>query len=149
VGTGSDFLFFRARSYLAEFSAKTRNHTRLASATVNVFWFELNLALIRPVSGYLLFPFNVFRLSRFKRFTLVAVQSTIGNHFRHYSVASLFNNITFWMIVTSEISILQSYDSGSTFDLAAHRGWFGGKVLSNQLGEEANNIDVLCITEGT
>jgi hypothetical protein len=109
VSTGLDFLLFRARFYLAEFSAKTRKHIRLASVTVNVFWFELDLALVGPVFGYLLFPFNVFRLSRFKRFALVAVQSTIGNHFRHYSVASLFNDITFWMSVTSEISILQSY----------------------------------------
>jgi hypothetical protein len=82
VGTGFDFLFFRAWSYLAEFSAKTRNRIGLASVTINVFWFELNLALIRPMSGYLLLPFNVFRLSRFKRFTFIAVQSTISNHFR-------------------------------------------------------------------
>jgi hypothetical protein len=84
VGAGLDFLFSCARSYLAEFSAKTRNQIGLASVTINVFWSELNLALIRPVSGYLLLPFNVVRLSRLKRFTLVAVQSTISNHFRHH-----------------------------------------------------------------
>jgi len=90
VGTGFDFLFYRARSYLAEFSAKTRDRIRLASVAVDVFWFELDLALIRPVFGYLFLPFYVFRLSRFEGFTLVALQSTIGSHFRNHSYLSPF-----------------------------------------------------------
>jgi hypothetical protein len=94
VGTGFDLLFFRAWSYLAEFSAETRNRIGLASVAVNVFWFELNLALIRPVSGYLLFPFDVFCLSRFERFTFVAVQSAIGDHFRHDFTYLLLRLIT-------------------------------------------------------
>jgi hypothetical protein len=84
MGTGPDFLLFCARSYPAEFTAKTGNQVGLAPLAINVFWFELYLALIRPVFGYLLFPFNVSQLSRSKRFTLVAVQSTISNHFKHH-----------------------------------------------------------------
>jgi hypothetical protein len=34
------------------------------------------------------------------------------------------------MRVASEINILQSYYGDPTFDLAAHRDGFGGKVLS-------------------
>jgi len=83
VGAGLDFFFFSAGSYLADFSAPTRNRTGLAPATVYVFCFELNLKSFSPLFRYLLFPFNVFRFSRFERFTFVAVQSTISDHFRH------------------------------------------------------------------
>jgi hypothetical protein len=84
VSAGFNFLRYGAWPYRAEFSAKTRNHIRLTSVAVNVFWPELDIALIRPVSGYVLFPFKVFRLSCFECFALVAVQSTIGNHLRHH-----------------------------------------------------------------
>jgi hypothetical protein len=94
MGTGLDPLSFGARFYLAEFSAKARNHIRLTSVTVNVFWFEFNLALVGPVLGYPFFPLNVFRLSRFESFALVTVKSTISNHFRNHPTASLFDGIT-------------------------------------------------------
>jgi hypothetical protein len=90
VGTGFDLLFSGARSYFADFSAPTRNHVRLASVTVNVFRFELDLEFFRPVFGYLLLPLNVFRESRLECLTFFAVQSTIGNHFRHYSFSPFY-----------------------------------------------------------
>jgi hypothetical protein len=95
VGTGFDVPFFGAGSYLADFSAPTGNRVRLATATVNVFRFELNLEPFSPLFGYLPFPFKVFRLSRFERSTFVAVQSAIGNHFRHYFIPSLSDDIMF------------------------------------------------------
>ena len=43
MGTGFDFSFLSARSYLADFPTPTRNSIGLAPVTVNVFWSELNL----------------------------------------------------------------------------------------------------------
>jgi len=95
VGAGLDFFFFSAGSYLADFSAPTRKCIRLAPATVYVLWFEINLKSFSPLFRYLLFPFNVLRLSRFERSAFVAVQSTIGDHFRHDLSVSIFQHILF------------------------------------------------------
>jgi len=113
VGAGLDFFFFGAGSYLADFSAPTRNRTRLAPPTIYVLWFELNLKSFSPLFRYLPFPFNIFRLSRFERSTFVAVQSTIGDHFRHDFVYLPFRTYPVLSDAAGEISVLQSHDVGT------------------------------------
>jgi hypothetical protein len=81
VGTGFHFLLPCAWSYVAEFSAETGNLVRFASVAVNVFGFELDFTLVRPVFGDLFFPFKVSCLSCFERFALVAVKTAVGGHF--------------------------------------------------------------------
>jgi hypothetical protein len=81
VGASLHFLFLCAGPYVADFSAEAGNSVRFASVAVNLFRFELDFALVRPMLGDLLFPFKVFCLSCFERFTLVAVKSAVGGHF--------------------------------------------------------------------
>ena len=80
MGAGLDFLLSCAWSYAAEFSAEAGDGVRFASVAVNVFWFELDFALVGPVFGYLFFPFKVSCLSRFERFTLVAMKTAVSGH---------------------------------------------------------------------
>jgi hypothetical protein len=113
VAAGFDFPFFSAGSYLADFSAPTRKCIRFAPATVYVFCFEINLKSFGPLTRYLLFPFNVFRFGRFERSTFVAVQSAIGDHFRHVLSVSIFQSYPVPSDAAGEISVLQSHDVGT------------------------------------
>jgi hypothetical protein len=92
VGTRFHFPASGARSYLADLSTPSGNPIRHASVAANVLWFELKIEPFGPSFGYLFLSLTVIRLSGCERVAFAAVQSAIGDDFRHDFHPSL-NNI--------------------------------------------------------